>query len=504
MRPVCANVQRNDVLLTLTYGCYWAFFVLFAYPSEFFPQLDVQSSSFYCTAVLFLMTLAASAAVARAGSRGAERVARSGALLVVPLVFLAGSVVSLTTLRLVSAESPVVLMLAFPVLLAWLGFCLTLRVCRYTAQADEEKLPVVLAASLLVSFAVGIVLTLTEDVMQGDSANYVMLLAAGVLTLVLARCEPENETSRESVGKSAPQGHLSAPAAFVVALTFGFYLLGSGAFMSLSSAALGTSWYSEGWAHCVIGLTLYVAFIVYALWGVRVGRDPYPWLPVLLLCMACLYCAVLFYADLAVGCREIVVASRPLTIVLLWAAVWEWRRAKGAPAWWVGVIVPPVIFGFDVVIQALGFFGLTGNTLLMVVNGIMLATAFAMAAALVFLLSRHGLRGSSSVSGNVGKAATGLMPTTAVPVDNAPAASPSSVADAGVSAVMACLAERYALSAREAEVLQLLYRGNTQKKIAESLFLSLSSVQTYSKSLYRKLGVHSRQQLIDLVNTEAS
>ncbi|MFR7403407.1 MAG: LuxR C-terminal-related transcriptional regulator [Coriobacteriaceae bacterium] len=32
----------------------------------------------------------------------------------------------------------------------------------------------------------------------------------------------------------------------------------------------------------------------------------------------------------------------------------------------------------------------------------------------------------------------------------------------------------------------------------------MSSVQTYAKSLYRKLGVHSRQELIDMVNEAAN
>lgn len=49
------------------------------------------------------------------------------------------------------------------------------------------------------------------------------------------------------------------------------------------------------------------------------------------------------------------------------------------------------------------------------------------------------------------------------------------------------MADAHGLSEREGEVLGLLYRGNTQKKIAERLFLSVSSVQTYAKSLYRKL-----------------
>lgn len=45
----------------------------------------------------------------------------------------------------------------------------------------------------------------------------------------------------------------------------------------------------------------------------------------------------------------------------------------------------------------------------------------------------------------------------------------------------------------------LLSEGHSQKRIAELLVLSLSSVQTYSKRIYRKLDVHSKQEVIDLV-----
>ena len=62
------------------------------------------------------------------------------------------------------------------------------------------------------------------------------------------------------------------------------------------------------------------------------------------------------------------------------------------------------------------------------------------------------------------------------------------------------LARRYDLSAREREVMELVARGNSARWIAESLCVSTSTVQTHSKSIYRKLGIHSKQELIQLVN----
>lgn len=57
----------------------------------------------------------------------------------------------------------------------------------------------------------------------------------------------------------------------------------------------------------------------------------------------------------------------------------------------------------------------------------------------------------------------------------------------------------YHLTERELEVAELLADGNSQKKIAETLFLSLGTVQSHIKSIYRKLDIHSRQEFIDLM-----
>ena len=45
-----------------------------------------------------------------------------------------------------------------------------------------------------------------------------------------------------------------------------------------------------------------------------------------------------------------------------------------------------------------------------------------------------------------------------------------------------------------------LYKGNSVKAIAESLILAPSTVQSHMRSLYKKMGVHSRQELVDLCN----
>lgn len=49
-----------------------------------------------------------------------------------------------------------------------------------------------------------------------------------------------------------------------------------------------------------------------------------------------------------------------------------------------------------------------------------------------------------------------------------------------------------ALSSRETQVLQLVAQGHSNREIAQSLHLSLNTIECHAKSIYRKLAVHSR------------
>jgi DNA-binding NarL/FixJ family response regulator len=51
------------------------------------------------------------------------------------------------------------------------------------------------------------------------------------------------------------------------------------------------------------------------------------------------------------------------------------------------------------------------------------------------------------------------------------------------------------LTEREKEILQLLIKGNSYKEIAGSLFISVETLNSHIKNIYRKLNVHSRSEL---------
>lgn len=63
----------------------------------------------------------------------------------------------------------------------------------------------------------------------------------------------------------------------------------------------------------------------------------------------------------------------------------------------------------------------------------------------------------------------------------------------------AALASRYRLSAREAEVVELIIRGHSIARIADRLFVSENTIRTHSKRAYVKLGIHKRQDLLILL-----
>ncbi len=64
------------------------------------------------------------------------------------------------------------------------------------------------------------------------------------------------------------------------------------------------------------------------------------------------------------------------------------------------------------------------------------------------------------------------------------------------------VAEAYGLSKRQTEVMRYLVAGRDVDRIADALGLSPNTVRSYRKSLYAALGVHGRQELLDLVEGE--
>lgn len=66
------------------------------------------------------------------------------------------------------------------------------------------------------------------------------------------------------------------------------------------------------------------------------------------------------------------------------------------------------------------------------------------------------------------------------------------------------LASQYGLTPREAEIALLLVGGMRPQAAADHLCVSVNTVRTHSKAVYRKLNVHSQGELVHLVDGEIS
>ena len=113
---------------------------------------------------------------------------------------------------------------------------------------------------------------------------------------------------------------------------------------------------------------------------------------------------------------------------------------------------------------------------------------FGMVAYVLFALPR--LSFSAAIEGVRGAdvASTGALP-----------ASHGEGAGAELDTRCQLLASRHGLTERELEVLELLARGRNARFIQEELSISYSTTKTHASRIYRKLDVHSQQELIDVV-----
>lgn len=72
----------------------------------------------------------------------------------------------------------------------------------------------------------------------------------------------------------------------------------------------------------------------------------------------------------------------------------------------------------------------------------------------------------------------------------------------GVERRVIRLGHRCGVSGRELEVMLLLVQGRSAARVADSLGVSAATVNSHVHHVYRKLGVHSRQELLDMVEQE--
>lgn len=127
--------------------------------------------------------------------------------------------------------------------------------------------------------------------------------------------------------------------------------------------------------------------------------------------------------------------------------------------------------------------------------------------ALVYFIGQGGFQ--QALSPNRARAERiELIPTAAAPAKlRRPSASANGPGAQGkpyqdrISKQCALVKKHYRLSEREAEVMELIARGNTVARIAAMLTVSENTVRTHSKRIYTKLDIHRKQELADLIDS---
>ena len=89
------------------------------------------------------------------------------------------------------------------------------------------------------------------------------------------------------------------------------------------------------------------------------------------------------------------------------------------------------------------------------------------------------------------------------PCSSAPARPSGSAGNPRHADAVKCLADTYGLSERERQILHYLSLGYSVNRMSELLGISDNTVGTHIRSVYKKTGLHTKQEIIDRVANEA-
>lgn len=205
------------------------------------------------------------------------------------------------------------------------------------------------------------------------------------------------------------------------------------------------------------------------------GRAEGAWIALALACLVSLYLIALFGSILPSVCNDLVLATRFFVMAATWTVAVATAHARQLPsaALATAIFLPLVAVSRIIIYGPWQLSHLGGASS----SAVFLASVLATALFLTLLVVGYATKPLRQRAAAEGAAPGGLE-----------------------RQLERDLREEFGLTQREYEVLELLSRGYSQKKVAELLVLSVSSVQSYSKTVYRKLGVHSKQEVIDLVD----
>lgn len=213
--------------------------------------------------------------------------------------------------------------------------------------------------------------------------------------------------------------------------------------------------------------------------------------------------------SIAVGILLIAIANTFLA-GYLWFTAYDYGRHLSMPTYvvlgavWIVYILPREL-GRCVILKLEAFSGLT---LLPVI-----AISFLVVVGIALLLSDNLPQTRPLFADFAGKTAREMhnqplvrsldhslaaphTPASAIPTSNTPSTPPSTALDERCAYVR----QHFGLTERETDMVRLLAHGRSKTSISKELFISENTVKSYTRNVYSKLNIHSKQQLLDILD----
>ena len=254
-----------------------------------------------------------------------------------------------------------------------------------------------------------------------------------------------------------------------------------------------------------------VVFLAYFVWLVVLGKsEPRRLWPMLLVIILGGLIGYMAFSRIAPGFAEdLLTSTQMLVMVFCWLVAADVIHTCRLPYVFsftllTLVFVEPITF----VITLTGLFGAAAASpeyelLAVGVTAVMTLVLVVFTIALIGSeASRRKDGGEGNTEGSVetGGENAGALLRAKAPGTPDPAAAPAAPAPTDpLELAVAAIEAEYGLTQREGEVALCLARGYTLPQTAERQGVSIDTVRSHSKSLYRKLDIHKKQQLIELV-----
>lgn len=462
--------RTSGVVFVLGVALFWSFFSYAVFPVGGTDQALVDRSSVIARSLLLALLGAVLALGSTTLVDNPRRIRMlKGVLIAASLIMLAAALIDAPPF--LAADSLAIDAIS-ALHIALLAFC-----WGWAADGIRAlRLGVLLSISLLGALAIALLARILSDTfpVSEPSLSALMPFLSSACFLAIPARSTAPSTPR------VPLNHVFSGPLGIMLVTLALYDVGSAVFRNgYTQGSIAYESIHGTAASWIFSCLIAGAVVGYAWWLQRKGKAiETAWVTLALACLISLYLIALLSNILPAACNALVLSTRFLVIVATWVVIVTSARGRHIPS-------APLISALFLPLVALSRLIIYGPWQLSDIDSVLptpfviLATTLLTALFLMLLIIGYASRQLQKNTLRDGS-------------DN----------NASNQRIEEYFKSQYALTQREYEILELLARGYSQKKIAEELVLSVGSVQSYSKAVYRKLHIHSKQEAIDLVDRE--